>query len=147
MLSYLGLMLSKFEKDFGVRKERKEQGSHVKNMPFATCDFHQKSNKKRLNNNANTKISHSQAAEQKFCWRMNRRHFAKRNEDKSVTECCSDSKKNVQGTNQYKGRCLIIHPVKIDLKLKDVHRSFEARIRQLVPVLRKRKVAFRVGSC
>ena len=65
-------------------------------MPFATCDFQQKSNKKRLSNNANTKITHSKAAEQKFCWRMNRRHFVKRNEDQSVAECCGESEKNVQ---------------------------------------------------
>ena len=49
--------------------------------------------------NANTKISHSQAAEQTFCGRMNRRHFVKRHEDQSVAECCGESKKNVQRKN------------------------------------------------
>ena len=85
----------------------------VNNTPVSACDCHQKGSKKRLNNNANKKISHSQAAEQKFCWRMNRRHFAKRNEDQSVAECCGESKKNVERKNEYKEWCLINHPVKL----------------------------------
>lgn len=106
-------------------------------MPFATFDFHQKRNKKRLNNNANTKISHSQEAEQKFCRRMNRRNFVKSNEDQSVAECCGDCKKNVQGTNQYIGRCLINHPLKIDLKLRNVHHTFEVQRARDDPEVKK----------
>ena len=107
---------------------------HIKNIPFAPCDFHQKSSKKWLNNNANAKISHSQAAEQKFCRRMNWRHFVKRNENQSVAECCGESKKNVERKNECKEWCLINHPVKMTCSwevsiFRSIHHSFEVHRR------------------
>ena len=73
-----------------------------------------KAAKSGWSNNANTKISNSQAAEQTFRWRMNRRHFVKRNEDQSVAECCGESKKNVQRKNQHEGWPLFNHPVNLN---------------------------------
>ena len=80
---------------------------------------------KRLNNNDNTKIRHSQAAEQKLCRRMNRRNIVKRNEDQSVVECWCESEKNVERKKEYKEWSLINLLGKIDLGFKsfDVHKS------------------------
>ena len=93
----------------------------MKNLPFAPLDLHQKSSQKRVKNNANNKTADSQAGEQKFCWRMNRRDFVKRNEDQSVAECCGESKKNVERKNEYKEWSLINNPEKIELRFKSFH--------------------------
>ena len=83
-------------------EEVKKSQTQLKNTHIFTCDSHQKGSKKRLSNNANTKITHSKAAEQTFCRRMNRRHFVECNEDKSVAERCSESKKNIESKNEWK---------------------------------------------
>ena len=76
-------------------------------MPVSTGTLLQISGKKRMNNNANTKISNCQATEKKSCWGMNRRHFLQRNEDQSIAKCCSNSKENVQNKDKDKDWLLI----------------------------------------
>jgi len=47
-------------------------------------------------NKANTKISDCQALKQQFCRWLDRRHFAKSDQDQTIAKTCGDQKENVQ---------------------------------------------------